>query len=396
MDNLREIQEMIDGNAKIKVIGVGGGGGNAIVNMIDSGVENVEFVVINTDIQALTRSKAQHKVQIGKKSLRGLGAGANPEVGRKAAEENEEEIRQALQGADMVFVAAGMGGGSGTGAAPVVARIARELGALTVGVVTKPFKYEGNRRMKNAEEGIEEFRSHVDTLITIPNERLREFLAQQNKDNKKPTPLLQAFKEADNVLRHAVQGICDMIMIPGLINVDFNDVRAVMMEKGSSLMGIGFGEGEDRAKKATLQAMHNPLLEHGIDDAKGALVTITSGPNFNYEDVDAAMEIIHAAVDDDANIIFGAIIKEEFPEDTVQVTIVATGFDEAAILANKHQSTMSKPASNANVDIVRRSTTTTTARPVVQETKQSSGIREVEKLSEELDIPSFLRSLEDK
>lgn len=381
MDNVNEI---LDDNARIKVIGVGGGGNNAINHMIRSNVRNVEFIAVNTDSQALNRSEVPdgNRIQIGTKMTRGLGAGANPEVGKKAAEESREEIQKALADTDMVFISAGMGGGSGTGAAPVIAQIAREMGILTVGAVTMPFDWEGKKRMQQAIEGRKALHECVDTLITIPNNRLREYLKQQNKK----VVLTQAFQEVDNVLRFAVQGICDLILIPGLINLDFADIKTIMQVKGSSLMGIGQAEGEGRAKKATLAAMHNPLLEHGIDNAKGVIFNVTGGPDFTYDDLDEASEIIHQHVSPDANIIVGAVVKEELEEGKIQVTVVATGFDEN--VATK-ENTISK-----SFDVLKKSTRDERTE-VTPEPQRTGGAREIDSLSEELGIPSFLRSIVD-
>lgn len=314
-------------NAKIKVFGVGGGGNNVINHMIRNKVTNVDFVAVNTDTQALSRSMAETKIQIGKKCTNGLGAGADPGVGRKAAEESRPEIEAALKGADMVFIAAGMGGGSGTGAAPIVAQVAKEMGILTIGVVTMPFKFEGNPRMQKAVLGRKELLEKVDSLITIPNEKLREFLDKLGKKFN----MLQAFQEVDNVLRNAVQGISDLIMLPGFMNVDFADIRTIMSIKGSSLMGIGVAEGEDRARKATEMAMKNPLLEYGIEGAKGIIVNVTGGPDFNFQDLEIASETIYSCVNQETtNIIIGTAIDENAEEGRIQVTIVATGFEEEA------------------------------------------------------------------
>ncbi|NLW16977.1 MAG: cell division protein FtsZ [Firmicutes bacterium] len=305
--------------ARIKVVGVGGGGGNAVNCMIESGLQGVEFIAINTDAQALSRSLAPHKIQIGEKLTRGLGAGANPEIGMKAAEENREQIQQALQGADMVFVTAGMGGGTGTGAAPIVAACAKEQGALTVGVVTKPFSFEQRQRMLRAEKGIEILRESVDTIITIPNDRLLQVV-------DKNTPILQAFKVADDVLRQGVQGISDLIAVPGLINLDFADVKAIMKDTGSALMGIGQATGENRAVEAAKQAISSPLLETSIEGAKGLLLSVTGGSNLSLHEVNKAAEMISQVVDADANFIFGAVIDESMQED-IRITVIATGFD---------------------------------------------------------------------
>jgi cell division protein FtsZ len=306
--------------AQIKVIGVGGGGSNAVNRMIENGVQGVEFICVNTDAQALLQSKAKIKMQIGEKLTRGLGAGANPEIGKKAAEETREAIYNALKGADMVFVTAGMGGGTGTGAAPVIAEIAKELGALTVGVVTRPFKFEGKKRSLQAEGGIAALKEKVDTLIVIPNDRLLEIV-------DKNTPMIEAFKEADNVLRQGVQGISDLIQVPGLINLDFADVKTIMTEKGSALMGIGIASGENRAAEAAKKAIMSPLLETSIDGARGVLMNITGGSNLSLYEVNEAAEIVQAASDPDVNMIFGAVINDDL-KDEILVTVIATGFDE--------------------------------------------------------------------
>ena len=308
--------------ANLKVIGIGGGGSNAVNRMVEAGIKGVDFIAVNTDAQALARALAPNKLQIGQNLTRGLGAGANPEVGQKAAEESREEIIEHLKGADMVFITAGMGGGTGTGGAPVVAQCAKEVGALTVGVVTKPFSFEGRRRMGVALQGIQNLQANVDTLIVIPNDRLLQ-VVQPN------TSMLEAFRIADDVLRQGVQGISDLVMVPGLINLDFADVRTIMMDTGSALMGIGVGHGENRAVEAAKQAISSPLLETGIDGARGVLMNITGGPDLGLFEVDAATQIVVQAADPDANIIWGAVINDDLC-DTVQVTVIATGFDSAS------------------------------------------------------------------
>lgn len=304
--------------ANLKVIGVGGGGSNAINRMVEADIKGVDFLAVNTDAQALNLSLAPTKLQIGQTLTRGLGAGANPEVGQKAAEESREEIMDHLKGADMVFITAGMGGGTGTGGAPIVAQCAKEVGALTVGVVTKPFAFEGRRRMNIAMQGIANLQQCVDTLIVIPNDRLLQVV-------EKDTSILEAFRIADDVLRHGVQGISDLVMVPGLINLDFADVRTIMMDTGSALMGIGISHGENRAVEAAKQAISSPLLETGIDGARGVLMNITGGPDLGLFEVDEATEIVSQAADPDANIIWGAVINNDLT-DTVQVTVIATGF----------------------------------------------------------------------
>lgn len=308
--------------AQIKVIGVGGGGSNAVNRMIAAGLRGVEFIAVNTDAQALYLSNAECKLQIGEKLTKGLGAGANPEIGFQAAEESREEIKQVLKGADMVFVTAGMGGGTGTGAASVIASVARELGALTVGVVTKPFTFEGRRRMNAAEKGITSLKETVDTLIVIPNDRLLQVV-------EKRTPILEAFRIADDVLRQGVQGISDLIAVPGLINLDFADVKTIMQETGSALMGIGVGSGDTRAVDAAKAAISSPLLETSIDGARGVLLNITGGSNLGLYEVNEAADIVADAADPDANIIFGAVIDESL-QDEVRITVIATGFDHVA------------------------------------------------------------------
>ncbi len=306
--------------ARIKVVGVGGGGNNAVNRMIESGLKGVEFIVINTDAQALDNAKTKNRIQIGEKLTRGLGAGAKPEIGKEAAIENKEDIIKALQGSDMVFITAGMGGGTGTGGAPVIAECAREIGALTVGVVTRPFNFEGKKRLRQAEDGIENLKNNVDTLITIPNNRLLNII-------DKKTSMLDAFHIADDVLRQGVQGISDLIIVPGLINLDFADVKTIMSNSGSALMGIGEGSGEDAAVEAMRMAINSPLLETSIKGAKSVLLNVTGGADLGLMQVNEASNAIAEAVHEDANIIFGTAIDETL-EDKVRVTIVATGFDK--------------------------------------------------------------------
>lgn len=306
--------------AEIKVIGVGGGGNNAVNRMITAGLQGVNFVTVNTDSQALQLSQADQKVQIGIKLTKGLGAGANPEIGAKAAEESREEIAKVLKGSDMVFVTAGMGGGTGTGGAPIVAEVAKEMGALTVGVVTRPFTFEGRKRAMQAEKGIAELKSKVDTLITIPNDRLLQVV-------DKHTTIHEAFRIADDVLRQGVQGISDLIAVPGLINLDFADVKTIMSNTGSALMGIGLATGENRAGDAARKAISSPLLETSIEGAKGVLLNITGGANLTLFEVNEAAGIISEAADPEANIIFGAVIDEDLKEE-IRVTVIATGFDQ--------------------------------------------------------------------
>lgn len=338
--------------ANIKVIGVGGAGGNAVNRMIAEDVKGVEFIAANTDVQALKNSNAETKIQLGPKLTKGLGAGANPDIGEKAAEESEEQISEALQGANMIFVTAGMGGGTGTGAAPVIAKVAKEMGALTVGVVTRPFSFEGPKRARFAAEGVQKMKEHVDTLIIIANNRLLEIV-------DKKTPMLQAFQEADNVLRQGVQGITDLITSPGYVNLDFADVTTVMKDKGSALMGIGSANGENRIEEATKKAISSPLLEVSIDGAEQVLLNITGGPDLSLFEAQTASEIVTDAASSDVNIIFGTSINENL-EDEVVVTVIATGIDKKrnarkavkksasnGILNNNRNAASNQPASNS-------------------------------------------------
>jgi len=311
----------MDQLAKIKVIGVGGGGGNAVNRMIETGVKGVEFIVANTDLQVLNNSQADRKIQIGANLTDGLGAGAKPEIGREAAVESKKEIEEALSGADMVFITCGMGGGTGSGAAPVIAEISQALGALTVAIVTKPFTFEGRKRMENAMNGLEELKKHVDTLIVIPNDRLREII-------DKSTPMLEAFKEVDNVLRRGVQSISDLIAVVGLVNLDFADVKAVMEKSGNAIIGIGIGMGEDRAIEAAKQAVSSPLLETSISGATDAIINITGGLNLTLFEAEQAAEVVRAAANTDINTIFGSVINENLTDEVI-VTVIATGFDKA-------------------------------------------------------------------
>lgn len=303
---------------KIKVVGVGGGGGNAVNRMVDSGVKCVEFICVNTDRQALLRSKATNKIQIGEKITRGKGAGSKPEVGQRAAEESRDEIIAALKGSDMVFITAGMGGGTGTGAAPIVAQIAREMGILTIGIVTKPFAFEGQKRMAQAEHGIAALREHVDSLVVIPNERLK--LASQQR-----ITLMNAFIVADDVLRQGVQSISDLILLPGLVNLDFADVTSIMKDAGYAHMGIGQASGKDKAEVAANMAISSPLLETAINGAKGVIINITASPDIGLDEIETASSIISQQADEDANIIWGAAFDENM-DDSISVTVIATGF----------------------------------------------------------------------
>ena len=343
--------------AKIKVIGVGGGGNNAVNRMIESGVENVEFIVANTDIQVLNASKAEIKLQIGASITDGLGAGANPEIGRQAAEESRSEIEEALRGADMVFVACGMGGGTGTGAGPVIAEIAQSLGALTVGIVTKPFKFEGKKRTEQALVGIENLRKNVDTLIIIPNDRLRDII-------DKSTPMVDAFREVDNVLRRGVESISDLIAVSGLVNLDFADVKAVMQNRGTALIGIGMGIGENRAIEAAKQAVSSPLLEASITGATDAIINITGGNSLTLFEAEDAAEVVREAANTDINTIFGAVINENL-NDEVIVTVIATGFDDETSQASSYEE---------------------------QPTQTRAPKYEEDDIDSEIDIPPFLRN----
>lgn len=371
-----EFDTNLDSLATIKVIGVGGGGNNAVNRMIEHGVQGVEFIAVNTDAQALNLSKAEVKMQIGAKLTRGLGAGANPEVGKKAAEESKEQIEAALSGADMVFVTAGMGGGTGTGAAPVIAQIARDLGALTVGVVTRPFTFEGKKRANQAAGGIGAMKEAVDTLIVIPNDRLLEIV-------DKSTPMLEAFREADNVLRQGVQGISDLIAVPGLINLDFADVKTIMSSKGSALMGIGVASGENRAAEAAKKAISSPLLETSIDGAQGVLMNITGGMNLSLYEVQEAADIVATASDQEVNMIFGSVINEDL-KDEIVVTVIATGFKEDMA----QQPKISRPSFGQvkpNIGNIKREP----KREEIQQEQQRSTSASQE---DALDIPTFLRN----
>lgn len=368
--------------ATIKVIGVGGGGNNAVNRMIDHGVEGVDFIAVNTDSQALNLSKAEVKLQIGEKLTRGLGAGANPEVGKKAAEESKEQIEEVLRGADMIFVTAGKGGGTGTGAAPVIAQIAKDIGALTVGVVTRPFSFEGVRRQKQAKTGIEELKESVDTLIVIPNDRLLEIV-------DKNTPMLEAFREADNVLRQGVQGISDLIAKPGLINVDFADVKTIMYDKGSALMGIGVATGESRAVEAAKKAISSPLLETSIDGAQGVLMNISGGTSLSLFEVQEAADLVTSAADEDVNVIFGNVINENLNEEVI-VTVIATGFEGS----NQSGKQSSRPSRNAFQEQAAMNQVQQPQQDQQQEfqNEKRSTPEETNNQEDTLDIPTFLRN----
>jgi len=359
--------------AVIKVVGVGGGGTNAVNRMVDAGLKGVEFIAVNTDAQALQMTDADVKLQIGTQLTRGLGAGADPEVGYGAANESRDDIKEALKGADMVFVTAGEGGGTGSGAAPVIAEVAKtEIGALTVGVVTRPFEFEGTNRSRQAAEGIDRLREHVDTLIVIPNEKLLSIVERR-------TSILEAFREADNVLRQGVQGITDLITIPGLINLDFADVRTIMHEAGSALMGIGEASGESRAAEAAKAAISSPLLEQSVEGATGILLNMTGGADLGLFEVNEAAEIIHGASDRNSNIIFGAVIDEDLA-DEVRVTVIATGFDRGgglrAPLYRPEDQPLREPSSRRR------------ERDLSLDDRQRSSL---EIPDDEIDIPSFLK-----
>ena len=367
---MSDLDRTLEGNARIKVVGVGGGGSNAVNRMIQSRLKGVEFIAVNTDHQALKDSTAHKKIRIGSKLTRGLGAGGNPQVGTEAAEETREDLTKLLADSDMVFVTAGMGGGTGTGAAPLIAEIARDQGALTIGVVTKPFKFEGLRRQKAAEEGIAALQSKVDTLITIPNERLMHVV-------DKKTAITDAFKIADDVLRQGVQGISDLIVYPGLINLDFADVKTIMSGQGAALMGIGFGNGDTRAADAARSAVASPLLETTIAGAKGILLNVTGGPDLTLYEVNEAAQLVSESADPDAQIIFGTVIDENMKGE-VKITVIATGF-------------------TGSMDILGQLAYEPAARPVASATDRLpafalGGTKAPANFdADDLDIPAFLR-----
>jgi cell division protein FtsZ len=357
--------------ASIKVLGVGGGGGNAINRMITAKVEGVEFISVNTDAQALYHSQAPHRINIGKAITRGLGAGSDPNIGKKSAEESSEELKSSIDGADMVFVTCGLGGGTGTGAAPVIADIAKELGILTVAVVTRPFSFEGAYRTQSALQGLEELKAKVDTLITIPNDRILSII-------DKKTPLTDAFTIVDDVLRQAIQGIADLITTHGMINVDFADVRTIMQDAGSALMGIGYGSGENRAVDAARAAIESPLLEMSITGAKGILFNITGGNDLSMFEVDEAAKVITEAADSDANIIFGTVINENYTGE-IKCTVIATGFSEEE---QKRQQNMTASST------IQRLGNAPTSKVTLSGAKQVAAPKKVE---EDLEIPAFMR-----
>lgn len=342
MADMMDSLHLVDNFASIKVVGIGGGGGNAVNRMIEEGLGGVEFIAINTDAQALMLSKAKTRVRIGDKLTRGLGAGGSPEIGRKAAEESADELYEVLRGADMVFITAGMGGGTGTGGAPIVAQVAKELGALTIGVVTRPFTFEGARRIQTAEAGIEALKSQVDTLIVIPNDRLLDIV------DKRAT-LQDTFRMADDVLRQGIQGISELITVPGLINVDFADVRTIMSEGGAALMAVGSASGDDRARKAAEDAISSKLLDVTIDGARGILFNITGGPNMGMHEVSEAAAIIKETAHPEVNLIFGAAIDENMG-DEIRITLIATGFEQTRVASRRPvqpQQRVARPAAPA-------------------------------------------------
>ena len=368
-DTLNHSSSVPDSVARIKVIGVGGGGCNAVNRMIHSGLAGIEFWSVNTDAQALDNAAIANVLHIGQKLTRGLGAGGNPAIGQKAAEESRDEIAAALEGSDRVFITAGMGGGTGTGAAPIVAETAKEAGALTVGVVTRPFTFEGRRRMNQADEGIAALQGRVDTLIVIPNDKLLSVISEQ-------TPVQEAFRAADDILRQGVQGISDIITIPGLVNVDFADVRAVMADAGTALMGIGVGSGKSRAREAAIAAISSPLLEASIDGASGAVFNVTGGSDLTLHEVNAAAEIIYEGVDPNANIIFGAVIDDRM-QGEVRITVIATGFNT--------RQTIQSDLDAARVTPFKRSFTSSPAPPPSRTGGDNSST------GGPLDIPEFLQ-----
>ena len=369
----------IENFALIKVVGIGGGGSNAVNRMIRAELLGVEFIAVNTDAQALLLSDAPHKLRIGDKVTKGLGSGADPTVGRKSAEDDSEKLYEALKEADMVFVTAGMGGGTGTGAAPIIAEIAKDVGALTVAVVTKPFSFEGAKRRLLAEQGIAELVDKVDTLITIPNDRLLQVV-------EKRTSMVDAFRIVDDVLRQGVQGISDLITVPGLINLDFADVKTIMTNAGSALMGIGHGSGETRAAEAARQAIMSPLLEQSIDGARGVLFTITGGPDLTLFEVNEAAEIIHAAADPEANIIFGAVIDERMGGE-VKISVIATAFEQARAIRK-----LEGPMYKRQAPSVEQRSAPATAVATAPAASPPHKVDEPKKFeADDLEVPSFLR-----
>ncbi len=360
---------MMDGAATIKVIGVGGAGNNAVNRMIDIGIKGVDFIAVNTDRQALQTSRANTKIQIGEKITRGLGAGANPDIGAQSAEESKSEIAEILRGADMVFVTAGMGGGTGTGAAPIVAATAKEMGILTIGVVTKPFTFEGKKRLSQAERGIESLKGKVDTLVVIPNDKLLQII-----DRK--TSIIEAFKMADDILRQGVQGISDLIAIPGLVNLDFADVKTIMLNQGMAHMGVGNASGENRAEDAAKEAIQSPLLETSIEGAKGVIINITGGEDLGLHEVNTAAELVQRSVDPEANII--GTVTDTSMNDEIKITVIATGFEKN-----------NAPISSIGVDNI-------TTKPWEKKISSIPASTETSSSQNDLDIPSFLRKNKNK
>lgn len=389
---MARINPEIEAFAKIKVVGVGGAGGNALRRMIDSDIKGVEFVAVNTDAQDLHHSKAEHKVHLGKNLTRGLGAGMNPEVGRKAAEESKEEVYQAVNGANMVFITAGMGGGTGSGASPVIAQAAKESGALTVAVVTKPFMFEGIQRKRIADNAFEELKKNVDTIITIPNDKILNII-------DKNTPVLEAFAMIDDILRQGVQGISDLITTPGEINVDFADIKEIMKNAGSALMGIGSASGENRAVTAAKIAINSPLLDISIKGAKGVLFNVTGGKDLSLAEISEAANIIGESIDPDARVIFGTVINEKLTEGEVQVTVIATGFDQkepkAPIKPFKEEEvkgpTLEELKKQAEENQLKKQEEEDRQREV--EVKKDAFIKNVESDDEdEFELPTFIRN----
>ncbi len=372
-----------DYGAQIKVVGVGGGGNNAVDRMIEQGLTGVEFITVNTDHQALTRSGATIKIQIGEKITRGLGAGADPEIGNRSAEESREEIMQAIKGADMIFITAGMGGGTGTGAAPVIASIAKELSILTVGVVTKPFGFEGRKRMMNAEKGIEEFKKVVDTLVIIPNDKLLQII-------DKKTTMIEAFKKADDVLQQGVQGISDLISKPGIINLDFADVRTIMNSKGIAHMGIGRASGENKTEVAALMAISSPLLDTTIDGARGVLINIAGGPSLGLLEANEAAQLIGDSVDIEAEIIFGTSINEELGDEVI-ITVIATDFEHSFDEIQQAPIEPKIQARSGRVERPERSRNVIPERQPESEVAQTESVDNSSDSDSRIDIPIFLR-----
>lgn len=367
---------MMDGTATIKVIGVGGAGNNAVNRMLDLGIKSVEFIAVNTDRQALAKSKASTKIQIGEKITRGLGAGANPDIGAQSAEESKTELSEVLRGADMVFVTCGMGGGTGTGAAPIVAGLAKEMGILTIGVVTKPFTFEGKKRLAQAERGIEALKSKVDTLIVIPNDKLLQII-----DRK--TSMAEAFLMADDVLRQGVQGISDLITVTGTVNLDFADVKTIMLNTGMAHMGTGHASGENKAEDAAKEAIQSPLLETSIEGARGVIINITGGEDLGLQEVNTAAELIQRSVDPEANIIFGTVIDPNM-SDEIKITVIATGFEDQDSL---------KPG---GIDKIGGLGIGSTSKPWEKKTSSIPSSQDLNSSSNDLDIPSFLRKNKSK